>query len=155
MSFKLFLKSICTTYFIIVTLINLSTFALGTIYRPEERFGYDAFLVPLVYAFLGIFPMCVMYSKKEMTLVQVLVRKMIQLILLEALLLGFGFGYTNLSKDNIEQMVSFVLAVFAVFLLVHVISFALDVQQARQMTLDLLNYQKGTNRFHGGSDEMT
>lgn len=153
MSFKLFLKSICTTYFIIVTLINLSTFALGTIYRPEERFGYDAFLVPLVYAFLGILPMCVMYSKREMTLVQVLVRKMIQLILLEALLLGFGFGYTNLSKDNIEQMVSFALAVFAVFLLVHVISFALDVQQARQMTLDLLNYQKGTNRFHGGSDE--
>ena len=97
--------------------------------------------------------MCVMYSKKEMTLVQVLVRKMFQLILLEALLLGFGFGYTNLSKDNIEQMVSFALAVFAVFLLVHVISFALDVQQARQMTLDLLNYQKGTNRFHGGSDE--
>lgn len=141
MSFKSFLKSICSTYFIIVTLVNLATFAMGSIYRPEERFGYDAFLMPLIYGFLGILPMCVMYSKREMTLVQVLIRKLFQLILLEALLIGFVFGYGDFSKDNIVQMVSFAVTVLAVFLLVHVISFALDVQQAKQMTLDLLDYQ--------------
>lgn len=141
MSFKAFLKSICSTYFIIVTLVNLATFVMGSIYRPEERFGYDAFLVPLIYGFLGILPMCVMYSKREMTLVQVLIRKMLQLILLEALLIGFVFGYGDFSKDNTVQMVSFTVTVLVVFLLVHVISFVLDVQQARQMTLDLLDYQ--------------
>ena len=141
MSFKSFLKSICSTYFIIVTLVNLATFAMGSIYRPEERFGYDAFLMPLIYGFLGILPMCVMYSKREMTLVQVLIRKMLQLILLEALLIGFVFGYGDFSKDNIVQMVSFAVTVLAVFILVHVISFVLDVQQAKQMTLDLLDYQ--------------
>lgn len=141
MSFKSFLKSICSTYFIIVTLVNLATFVMGSIYRPEERFGYDAFLVPLIYGFLGILPMCVMYSKREMTLVQVLIRKMLQLILLEALLIGFVFGYGDFSKDNIAQIVSFAVTVLAVFILVHVISFVLDVQQARQMTLDLLDYQ--------------
>lgn len=141
MSFKSFLKSICSTYFIIVTLVNLATFAMGSIYRPEERFGYDAFLMPLIYGFLGILPMCVMYSKREMTLVQVLIRKLIQLILLEGLLIGFVFGYGDFSKDNIAQIVSFAVTVLAVFILVHVISFVLDVQQARQMTLDLLDYQ--------------
>lgn len=141
MSFKSFLKSICSTYFIIVTLVNLATFVMGSIYRPEERFGYDAFLVPLLYAFLGVLPICVMYSKKELTLVQVLIRKLLQLILLEGLLIGFVFGYGDFSKDNIVQMVSFAVTVFVVFLLVHVISFVLDVQQARQMTLDLLEYQ--------------
>lgn len=141
MSFKSFLKSICSTYFIIVTLVNLATFVMGSIYRPEERFGYDAFLVPLVYGFLGILPMCVMYSKREMTLVQVLIRKLLQLILLEGLLIGFVFGYGDFSKDNTVQMVSFAVTVLVVFLLVHVISFVLDVQQARQMTLDLLDYQ--------------
>lgn len=141
MSFKSFIKSICSTYFIIVTLVNLATFAMGSIYRPEERFGYDAFLMPLIYGFLGILPMCVMYSKREMTLVQVLIRKLIQLILLEGLLIGFVFGYGDFSKDNIAQIVSFAVTVLAVFILVHVISFVLDVQQARQMTLDLLDYQ--------------
>ena len=141
MSFKSFLKSICSTYFIIVTLVNLATFVMGSIYRPEERFGYDAFLVPLLYAFLGVLPICVMYSKKELTLVQVLIRKLLQLILLEGLLIGFVFGYGEFSKDNTVQMISFAVTVLVVFLLVHVISFVLDVQQARQMTLDLLDYQ--------------
>lgn len=141
MSFKSFLKSICSTYFIIVTLVNLATFVMGSIYRPEERFGYGAFLMPLIYGSLGILPMCVMYSKREMTLVQVLIRKMLQLILLEVLLIGFVFGYGDFSKDNIVQMVSFAVTVLVVFILVHVISFVLDVQQARQMTLDLLEYQ--------------
>lgn len=141
MSFKSFLKSICSTYFIIVTLVNLATFVMGSIYQPEERFGYGAFLMPLIYGFLGILPMCVMYSKKELTLVQVLIRKLLQLILLEGLLIGFVFGYGEFSKDNTVQMVSFAVTVLVVFLLVHVISFVLDMQQARQMTLDLLDYQ--------------
>lgn len=141
MSFKFFLKSICSTYFIIVTLVNLAAFVMGSIYRSEERFGYDAFLAPLLYAFLGVLPICVMYSKKELTLAQVLIRKLLQLLLLEGLLIGFVFGYGEFPKDNTVQMVSFALTVFVVFLLVHVISFVLDVQQARQMTLDLLDYQ--------------
>lgn len=146
MDFKKFIKSTCETYFIVVTLINLATFALGTIYRPEERFGYDAFLAPLVYAFLGILPMCVMYSKKEMTLIQVLIRKVFQLILLEILLIEFGIGHANLSKESIEVIVSFALSVFVIFVLVHVISFVLDLQQAKQMTLDLLSYQNDQNQ---------
>lgn len=142
MRFKEFIKSTCATYFILVTLINLVIFVLGIIYRPEQRFGYDAFLAPLVYAFLGILPMCIMYSKKEMTLVQILIRKILQLILLEVLLIEFGFGHANFTKDNSELIVSFAVSVFVIFVLVHVISFALDTQQARQMTLDLLSYQK-------------
>lgn len=143
MSFKVFIKSTCATYFIVVTFVNLATFLLGSIYRPEERFGYDAFLAPLLYAFLGILPMCVMYSRKELTLTQVVIRKVIQLILLEVLLVGFVFGYTDFSWDNGGQTASFALAVFVIFLLVHVISFVLDTQQAKRMTLDLVSYQAG------------
>lgn len=146
MSFKAFIRSACAAYFIIVTLINLATFVLGSIYRPEERFGYGAFLMPLLYAFLGILPMCVMYSAKEMTRREVFIRKILQFILLEVLLLGFMFGYAGFSNDNIGEIVSFALSVFVIFVLAHVISFMLDTQQARQMTRDLLSYQAGQER---------
>lgn len=146
MRFKAFIRSICATYFIIVTLINLSTFVLGSIYRPEERFGYDAFLTPLLYGFLGILPMCVMYSAKEMTRREVFIRKILQFILLEVLLLGFVFGYAGGSKGNMGQIVSFALSVFVIFVLAHVISFMLDTQEARQMTRDLMSYQAGQER---------
>lgn len=141
MSFKTFMKSACATYFIIVTLVNLAAFAVGSIFRPGEQFGYEAFLTPLLYGFLGLLPMCVMYSKKEMTGRQILIRKILQFILLEALLLGLASGQAAFSKENLGQTVSFALSVFIVFVLVHVISFLLDIQQARQMTKDLLSWQ--------------
>lgn len=143
MSMKAFIRSACATYFIIVTLINLSTAVVGSIFRPEQRFGYGAFFVPPLYGFLSILPICVMYSRKELTRRQILVRKGVQFILLEALLLGLVFGHTGFTKENRGLIVSFALSVFIVFVLVHVISFVLDTQQARQMTKDLLSYQKG------------
>lgn len=146
MRFKAFIRSTCATYFIIVTLINLSTFVLGSIYRPEERFGYGAFLAPLLYGFWGILPMCVMYSAKEMTRREIFIRKILQFILLEVLLLGFMFGYAGFSNDNIGEIVSFALSVFVIFVLAHVISFMLDTQEARQMTRDLMSYQAGQER---------
>lgn len=142
MNLKSFVRSMCGIYFIVVTLINLAAFVLGSVYRPQAQFGYGAFLAPLAEGFLGILPACVMYSRKELTLRQVLVRKVLQFILLEALLVWFVFGHTGLSKDNLEQIISFALTVFVVFLLVHVISFALDAGQAKEMTRDLLEYQK-------------
>lgn len=141
MSLKDFLKSMMSSYFVIVTLINVSTYVLGVMYRPEEQFGYDAFLSPLVYGALGILPVCVMYSKKELTLKQVIFRKILQLILLEILLIGFGFGHSKLTVENMELIISFGLSVFVIFVLVHIISWVLDLQQARQMTMDLLSYQ--------------
>lgn len=143
MRFKAFIRSTCATYFIIVTLINLSTFVLGSIYRPEERFGYGAFLAPLLYGFWGILPMCVMYSAKEMTRREIFIRKILQFILLEVLLLGLVFGHAGSTKDNMGQIVSFALSVFVIFVLAHVISFMLDTQEARQMTRDLMSYQAG------------
>lgn len=141
MSLKDFFKSMMSSYFVIVTLINVSTYVLGVMYRPEEQFGYDAFLSPLVYGALGILPVCVMYSKKELTLKQVIFRKILQLILLEILLIGFGFGHSKLTVENMELIISFGLSVFVIFVLVHIISWVLDLQQARQMTMDLLSYQ--------------
>lgn len=141
MSLKDFFKSMMSSYFVIVTLINVSTYVLGVMYRPEEQFGYDAFLSPLVYGALGILPVCVMYSKKELTLKQVIFRKILQFILLEILLIGFGFGHSKLTVENMELIISFGLSVFVIFVLVHIISWVLDLQQARQMTMDLLSYQ--------------
>lgn len=83
--------------------------------RPEERFGYSAFLAPLLYAFLSLIPMCVMYSAKEMTRREIFIRKILQFILLEVLLLGLVFGRTGSPKENIGQIVSFALSVLVVF----------------------------------------
>ena len=64
MKLKEFIKSTLASYFIIVTLVNVATLVLGSIFRPEQRFGYEAFLAPLLYGALGLIPVFIMYSHK-------------------------------------------------------------------------------------------
>lgn len=133
MSVKEFLKEALYTYFIIVTLVVVSTFVLGMIYEPDRQFGYEAFLSPLLYGFLGVVPMLVMYSRKELSVKQILVRKVFQLIALEVLLFSVTFGLDGIEKAQGPMALGLGLSVFIIFLLVHIISFILDCGEAKKM----------------------
>lgn len=41
MSFKEHLRSVMSRFFVIVTLVNLATFVMGEIFRPDDSFGYE------------------------------------------------------------------------------------------------------------------
>ena len=141
MKLKEFVKSAFASYFIIVTLVNVATLVLGSIFRPEQRFGYEAFLAPLLYGALGLIPVFIMYSPKELTIKQIVTRKMAQLIVLEFILALAGFGRENLKAENLALIASFALSVFIIYMLVHVISWVLNLEMARQLTMDLHSYQ--------------
>ncbi len=141
MSFKEHLKSVMSLYFVIVTLINAATFILGEIFRPDERFGYDAFLSPLIYAAIALVPMLCMYSKKELTLKQHIVRELLQLISIEVILIFFGLGSKSLEPENIALTASFALSVFIIFVLVYVIAWLLDIKLAKQLNSELKSFQ--------------
>ena len=57
MSFKEHIKIVMSQFFVIVTLINLATFMIGEIFRPDQRFGYEAFLFPIIYKVIAVIPM--------------------------------------------------------------------------------------------------
>ena len=138
MSLKEFLKQALSTYFIVVTLILVSTYTLGMIYMPDQILHYDAFLYPLFYGLLGVIPMIVMYSKNELTIRQILVRKALQLVSLECILVFVVFHTSSWDEQMLPLVVSFIFSVFAIFVLVHIISFFLDYGQAIRMNQDLL-----------------
>ncbi|MBP1560223.1 MAG: hypothetical protein J6C96_03135 [Oscillospiraceae bacterium] len=141
MSFKEHLKSVMSQFFVIATLINLATFILGEIFRPDERFGYDAFLSPLIYAAISLVPMLCMYSKKELTIKQHIFRELLQLIAIEVILIGFGLGAKCLAPENISLTASFALSILVIYVLVLVIAWLLDVKTARQLTSELKSFQ--------------
>ena len=47
-------RDMAGSYFIAVTLINIAVFATGIMLRPEQRFGYEAFLSPLLLGALTV-----------------------------------------------------------------------------------------------------
>lgn len=141
MSKKEFFKELLYKYFIIVTLINVSTFVLGSIFRPNETFGYSAFLSPLIYGLVSLVPLGLTYSPRELTPKQAVVREILRLFLLEAVLILFGMGLKNLSAENVPTILGFALSVLVIYLLVMLVSWVLDSRQAKQLTADLQEFQ--------------
>ena len=141
MSFKEHLRSVMSQFFVIATLINLATFILGEIFRPDERFGYEAFLSPLIYAAIALVPMLCMYSKKELTVKQHIFRELLQLISIEIILIFFGLGAKSLEPENIPLTASYALSILIIFVLVYVIAWLLDIKMARQINSDLKSFQ--------------
>lgn len=89
MSFKTFFtKKIMISYFVSTTCICAAMALIGMIFEPDTRFGYEAFLSPLIFGVVAVFPSLVHYSKEELSLKQTAVRNVIHFILLEILILS-------------------------------------------------------------------
>ena len=111
MSKKEFMGQVFISFFVVVTCINLGMAFMGMIYAPDTRFGYEALLFPVFYGFLGILPSAVLYSRKELTVKQMLLRKIIQLILIEAIMVGIVFFLGGTDFNTLLPFMVMVLAV--------------------------------------------
>ncbi len=139
MSKKDFLKMILMSFFIVVTLVNVAMAVLGLLYDANKTFGYEAFFSPIIFGVLGVVPAIVTYSKKELSMKQMVIRKVIQLLVLESLLIGFVVSNGVVGGKTI---ISFATSVFLIAVAVHIILWILDNRIAQKLSLDLEKYQK-------------
>ena len=109
------IKENIMSFFIIVTLVNIAIFITGIILAPEEKFGYEAFIVPVI--------------------------DIIQLISIELIILFFSFGFTGFTSDNIPRVIAVILSVAFVYAGVLIITYLLDLKAAKKMTDDLKTFQ--------------
>lgn len=133
------IKDNLMNFFIIVTLVNIVIFACGMILMPEQQLTYTAFLVPIIDGLLGIIPGLVMYSKRELTVRQMLIREVIQLLSIEAIILFFTFGFSG--SLNIKYLLVVATSVAVVYVMVNVIRYFLDIRSAKKLTDDLKAFQ--------------
>ena len=142
MSGKELIRDMINTYFMLTTMILVIMMVLGTYFMPEIRFGYDQFKVPLIYAAWGTLPNIVMYAKKELTMKQMLLRKIIQLVLVEGIVLVVALPTEMIKNGNRTLVISLVVCVFVIYVLTHVIEWYQDSVTAKRMTEELLIFQK-------------
>lgn len=138
MSLGEFLRKQLMYYFIIVTIVTLVTGILGLIYEPNQRFGYDSYFSPLIFGLIGVLPGFVTYSKKELTLKQSIVRGILQLLLIEVMVISFGYIMGIL---KIEIIGSMIFSIFAIFIGVNCIDWLISNKNAKSLTLYLKAYQ--------------
>ena len=130
------------SYFISVTLINVAIFTTGMLFRPEQKFGYEAFLSPLLFGALTVIPTIIMYSKKELTVRQLLFRKAIQLMLDIVIVVAAIFAGNELTGDTVAAAVGVSVSIVIVFAAVHLIEWLLERRTAKQLTEQLAAFQK-------------
>ena len=139
------IKNNLMSFFIIVTLVNIAIFICGIVLAPDEKLGYTAFIVPVIDGLLGVIPGLVMYSKRERTVRQMIVRDIIQLLSIELIILVFTFGFSGFSNVDVSKFLAIVLSVAFVYVGVVVIMYLLDFRTAKKMTDDLKAFQKSNN----------
>ena len=142
---RVHIKNNLRSFFIIVTLVNIAIFICGIVLEPDEKLGYTAFIVPVIDGLLGVIPGLVMYSKRELTVRQMIVRDIIQLLSIELIILVFTFGFSGFSNVDVSKFLAIVLSVAVVYVGVVVIMYLLDFRTAKKMTDDLKAFQKSNN----------
>ena len=139
---KELIRDMISTYFMLTTMILVVMTVLGTYFMPEVRFGYKEFEAPLTYAAWGTLPSIVLYAKKELTMKQMLVRKIIQLILIEIIILVVALPADIIDRGNSALVISLIGCVFVIYLLTHIIEWYQDSVTAKKMTEELLLFQE-------------
>ena len=124
-------------------------FILGLFFQPDLRFGYEAFAYPLIYGVIGSVPGLLMYSKKELTLKQTLIREFIQMSLIIVLIITFMFGRFKNIPELIPQIIGVSVSIVIIYVLVHFFGWLMDLKTAKVMTEDLKRFQQ---KASGGSE---
>ena len=130
MSFRTYLvKKVMMSFFVSVACICAAMALIGLSYESEARFGYEAFLSPLLFGAAASLPLLVKYSRKELSLKQAIIRNIIHFILLEVLLISLLFA-AGLITD-VSMAVSLGFTIFVIDITVYLVLWISDTRTAR------------------------
>lgn len=125
-----FVKKIMMSFFVSVTCICAVMALIGMIFESDIRFGYEAFLSPLIFGAIASLPLLVKYSRSELSLKQTVIRNVIHFVLLEAVILSvlyFGEILTSMS-----MAISLGISIFVVDLTVNLVLWINDKRIANE-----------------------
>ncbi len=83
-----FLKTLGFVFLLCNLFISLDMAVIGSILAPDAKSGYWVMFFPPLFAFLCTLPALFMYSKKELTVKQMIFRRILQIFSTEAIVIG-------------------------------------------------------------------
>ncbi len=140
MDFKtFFVKKVMMSFFVSIACICAAMAVIGMVYETDARFGYEAFLSPLLFGALASLPLLVKYSKKELTLKQAAVRNLLHFVLLEAVILSVLYFVGILTSVSMAASLGF--SILTIDLTVNLVMWINDKRTAREFNSALKRMQ--------------
>ncbi|MBS5934010.1 MAG: hypothetical protein KIC94_14180 [Clostridiales bacterium] len=143
MTKKEFAIKLLNMFFIVTTLITIVMGIMGLIWERDRLLTYEVMFSPVIIGFISVLPSIVMYSKKELTLRQLVIRKVLHLFLLEIELIAFS---KIMGIWNKVIGLPFVISILIVAVFVQVFLWLVGVQRANTITNELKTFQKEYRR---------
>ena len=143
MTKKEFAIKLLNMFFIVTTLITIVMGVMGLIWERDRLLTYEVMFSPVIIGFISVLPSIVMYSKKELTLRQLVFRKVLHLFLLEIELIAFS---KIMGIWNKVIGFPFVISILIVAVFVQVFLWLVGVQRANTITNELKAFQKEYGR---------
>ena len=129
-------------YTLLVTLITILLIILGKLLDRDRVFSYEAFLSPLIYALIGTAATVVTRSDKELSIRDLIIRKVISLLLIEGAIIFLALNADTIPTEKSWVIPGLALGIFVVFVLAHVILYFADRKEAEKLNADLARYQE-------------
>lgn len=145
MSFKKHvIRRVIPTYFMIVTFINIGMLTAGLTFFKEVRFGYEVFLSPLLFGFIGcIIPLMeYLFQGKEANQGVIFAQTAFELVVLEVCILGAAKLLDVIDSELTAVIIASM--VFVIFVIVCVIHYLQDKALCTEMNKALSNYKAQT-----------
>lgn len=140
MDFKtFFVKKVMMSFFVSVTCICAAMALIGMVFEPDTRFGYEAFLSPLIFGALASLPLLVKYSKIELSFKQAAIRNVIHFLLLEEVILSILYFWGLLT--SVSMAMSLGVSIFMIDLTVNLVLWINDKRTAKDFNSALKKLQ--------------
>lgn len=141
MTIKEFITSRIQLFFFLVTMILMAQILLGNAIEPDRVLYYKDFIGTFKMAGLCIIPTFVTYSKKELTLKQMLFRHVIQFALIEGVMIALAISGIENSPQKVSSIVSICVAVAVIYALAISVMWFRQNLESKKLTKLLKNIQ--------------
>ena len=142
MAVKEFIVQRIRLFFILTVLILIAQCVIGSVFAPEQTLHYSDLTSPLTIAALCILPTAVTFSRKKLTLKQVLIRHAIQLALIEGVILLLAFTSDAIDSGRPVVLLTLMGATLIIYVLAVFFIWLGQLSESRKMTVQLHRMQE-------------
>ncbi len=140
MKYKQKLFDMLIAFCVCTTCITILEGIMGACFFPDEKLGYNAFFSPPIFGVVSVLFGCVLDSSKELTVRQVLVRRVLHLFLIEAMV--FGLNYLTGAIFPPVVSITLSLGIALIFVVVCAITWFNENKSAEDFNIRLKEYQE-------------
>lgn len=126
-------------FFVCTTCITILEGIFGMLFFPQMKLGYDAFFSPPIFGLFSVLFGFVNYSKKELSIRQVLFRRFIHLLMIEGLVFGLNYASGMIFLPFVAGILAVSIAL--VFITVYAALWFMDRRSAMLFNEQLKMYQ--------------